>query len=291
MLRNDRDTSIDDAIGSGKRHFEVARDHHSSLRRNLVSALSGILIIIFIWWMLAIMTDLFRGVSFPTPIDVFERLYSSLLGVDLQGSSIYDQALASLTRWGWGFLLATIIGLALGCLLGMYGPVYDLSIVSVYILQLIPGLAWIPIAMLLFGLGEVATIFMIFMAALPPIIINTAGGIRSVPPIYEKVTGMMGTGFLTKFTHVLLPAAAISVINGLRIGLANSWRVLIAAEMVVGVALGLGYSIIQSRYDLDYEGAFVSILVICVIGILFEKLLFQVLEDRVRERLGMRKED
>jgi ABC-type nitrate/sulfonate/bicarbonate transport system permease component len=249
------------------------------------------LIIIFVWWALAIVTDVLRGVSFPTPIDVFGRLVDSLLGADLQGSSIYDQMFASLTRWGWGYLLATVIGLAAGCILGMYGPIYDLSIVSVYVLQLIPGLAWIPIAMLLFGLGEVATIFMIFMAALPPIIINTAGGIRSIPPIYEKATGMMGTSFLTKFTHVLMPASAISVINGLRIGLANSWRVLIAAEMVVGVALGLGYSIIQSRYDLDYEGAFVSIMVICVIGIVVEKLLFQVLEDSIRERLGMEKRE
>ena len=291
MAKKMADVGIDDALATGKQHFLYPRDRWAGVRRNIIGVISGVAIIIIIWWALAILIGEFRGVAFPTPPDVFSRFADALGGADLQGSSIYDQTFASLRRWGLGYLLAVGIGLTTGCLLGMYRHLHDLSIVSIYILQLVPGLAWIPIALLLFGLGEVSTIFMIFMAALPPIIISTASGIRSAPPIYEKVAGMAETDFSAKFWHVLLPASAISVINGLRNGLANSWRVLIAAEMVVGVALGLGYTIIQSRYDLDYQAAFVSIIVICIIGIVVEKIFFQFFEERIRDRLGLDRED
>jgi ABC-type nitrate/sulfonate/bicarbonate transport system permease component len=89
------------------------------------------------------------------------------------------------------------------------------------------------------------------------------------------------------FFRVLLPAGSLQMLNGLRIGLANGWRVLIAAEMIVGVGLGLGYVLVQSRWTLDFEAAFVSILVICGIGLFIEKILFSVAERRLRDRLGL----
>ena len=90
--------------------------------------------------------------------------------------------------------------------------------------------------------------------------------------------------------HVHLPASSLQIIDGLRIGLGNGWRVLIAAEMVVGVALGLGYTIIQSRWSLDFTGAFVSIAVICIIGLFIERFLFAAIENRVMGRLGLSRE-
>jgi ABC-type nitrate/sulfonate/bicarbonate transport system permease component len=229
-------------------------------------------------------------VYFPRPFETFTALADALGGTPIQGESIYDHTAASLYRWGVAYLLAALVGIGLGCLLGISQRAHQLSIVSIYILQMIPGLAWIPIALLIFGLGEMATIFMIFMTAFPPIVITVSSGIRSVPKTYTRVAKMVGTDDLRLFSSTLLPASALSLIDGLRIGLANSWRVLIAAEMVVGVALGLGYIIIQSRYDLDFVSAFVSIIVICFIGLLVEKTLFVVLEDKVRDRMGLSKE-
>ena len=112
--------------------------------------------------------------------------------------------------------------------------------IPVYIMQMIPGLAWVPIAMLIFGLGETSTVFIILVTALPPIVINTAGGMRQVPPIYTRVARMSGRDSWALFSKVLLPGAALSIINGMRVGLANGWRVLIAAEMVVGVSVDWG---------------------------------------------------
>jgi len=155
------------------------------------------------------------------------------------------------------------------------------------VLQLIPGLAWIPIALLLFGLGETSTIFMIFMTVLPAVAISTAAGIREAPPVYRRAASILGTSSVGMFFRVLLPAASLQMLNGLRIGLANGWRVLIAAEMIVGVGLGLGYVLVQARWTLDFEAAFVSILVICAIGLLIEKVLFSAAERRLRDRLGL----
>jgi ABC-type nitrate/sulfonate/bicarbonate transport system permease component len=193
-------------------------------------------------------------------------------------------------RWGTGYAIALFIGMIVGIFFGTLSRLYDTGMVSVYVIQMIPGLAWVPIAMLIFGLGESATVFIILMTAMPPIIINTAGGMRQVPPVYSRVALMSGKDRFSLFTSVLIPAASLSIIDGMRIGLANGWRVLIAAEMVLGAMVGLGATIYDSRYSLDFVSAFICIIVICFIGLAIEKLFFAGLENAVRNRLGLDKE-
>jgi ABC-type nitrate/sulfonate/bicarbonate transport system permease component len=278
---------VSQALDNGESLFEFPRDRFAKIKRNAFGVVTGVALVIALWWVVAEVISSLKGVYFPRPLETFEALFSALSGAPIQGRSIYDHTAASLYRWGVAYILAVVVGVGLGYLLGVSQRAHQISIVSVYILQMIPGLAWIPIALLIFGLGEAATVFMIFMTALPPIIINTSSGVRSVPSTYKRVAQMSGTSRYRMFCSVLLPASALSLIDGLRIGLANGWRVLIAAEMVVGVALGLGYVIIQSRYDLDYVAAFVSIVVICLIGLTIEKTFFVVLEEKVRDRLGL----
>lgn len=282
--RTDR---VSKALENGESLFEFPKDKYASLRRNVLGVVTGVTLIIVIWYVVAEIVAATKGVYFPRPWEAFQALGEALSGTPIQGKSIYDHTAASLYRWGVAYILAVVVGVGLGCFLGVSQRAHQLSVVSIYILQMIPGLAWIPIAMLIFGLGETATIFMIFMTAFPPIVINTSGGLRSVPYTYKRVAQMSGSSQMRTFGYVLLPASSLSIIDGLRIGLANGWRVLIAAEMVVGVALGLGYVIIQSRYDLDYVAAFVAIIVICLIGLIVEKSLFTVLEDKIRDRLGL----
>jgi NitT/TauT family transport system permease protein len=281
---------VSQALEKGESLFEFPKDKYASLRRNALGVVTGVTLVLALWYAVAEIVAATKGVYFPRPWETFQALADALGGAPIQGESIYDHTLASLYRWGVAYVLAVVVGVGLGCFLGVSQRTHQLSVVSIYILQMIPGLAWIPIAMLIFGLGEVATIFMIFMTAFPPIVINTSGGLRSVPPTYKRVAQMSGAGQMRSFSSVFLPASALSIIDGLRIGLANGWRVLIAAEMVVGVALGLGYVIIQARYDLDYVSAFVSIIVICLIGLAVEKMLFTVIEDKVRDRLGLDRE-
>ena len=192
---------------------------------------------------------------------------------------------AQAVRWGIAYILAPRRGVSVACLAIAKGS--RISIVSVYILQMVRS-CLDSIALLICRIGEAATVFMIFMTAFP----RSSSTHRAGSVVQSLIEGWRGCRDL-KVPHVpFRPPARFGaiLIDGLRIGLANGWRVRIAAEMVVGVALGLGYVIIQSRYDLDYVAAFVSIVVICLIGLTVEKTFFVVLEDKVRERLGMYRE-
>jgi len=286
-----RSDAVKEALQNNRSHFIFRPENRRLMVKDMVNALMGILAIIVIWWFLAEAMIYLRGAAFPTPPETFVALYNAILGANVNGQTIYAHTQTSLFRWGFGYIIALVIGLVLGVLFGTMAKAHDVGMVSVYVLQMIPGLAWIPIAMLIFGLGEAATVFIIAVTAFPPIVINTAGGIRQVPAVYTRVARMSGKDDLSIFLKVLLPGAALSIINGMRVGLANGWRVLIAAEMVVGVAVGLGFSIFQSRYNLDFTAAFVSIMVICIIGLTIEKLLFVTLENKVRNRLGLDQEE
>ncbi len=286
----DRKDAMDRALREGRSQFCFRNQKKRILAKDALNAAIGIMAIVLIWWLLAETMMALRGAAFPTPWQTFSSLWGALGGADVNGHSIYGHTQSSLLRWGLGYVLAATVGILLGMAFGTMPRLHEVGMVAVYVLQMIPGLAWIPIAMLLFGLGEAATVFIIAVTAFPPIVINTAGGIRQVPPVHKRVALMSGKSDADVFRHVLLPGAALSIINGMRVGLANGWRVLIAAEMVVGVAVGLGYSIYQSRYNLDFTAAFVSIMVICIIGLTIEKVLFASLEGTVRHRLGLEEE-
>lgn len=278
---------IEKAITKGSVHFKVTHRKASKLLLWVVEGAIGMVIFLLAWQLVAEMVYTMKDVSFPNPYDTFVRLGALLGGQKLYDYTIYDHTLASLTRWAIGYILAVALGLVLGIAIGVSRPFRNLSMTSVTIIQLIPGLAWIPIALLIFGLGEVATIFIIFMTVLPTIIISTASAIQSAPPIYVKAARIMGMSRFSTFFKVLIPSSSLQILTGLRVGLANGWRVLIAAEMIVGIAIGLGFSLIQSRWSLDFVAAFVSIMIICVIGLFIEKFLFNYIERRLMSRLGI----
>ena len=246
----------------------------------------------FILWMgVVYFVDAVRGSAFPDPVSVFTRFVRLLRGGLLYDHTIKHHLFTSLIRWGIGYGLAVFAGILTGILLGTSRLLNRVFMPLIYVIQLIPGLAWIPIALLIFGIGNVSTVFMIFIMGYTPVLINTAGGIRNVPPIYTDAARMMGANHRIVIHRVLIPFASLPIIDGLRIGLANAWRVLIAAEMIVGVGIGLGYIIIQSRWSLDFEAAFISIFLIVIIGLFIEKAVFGILENRISRKLGLEASD
>jgi ABC-type nitrate/sulfonate/bicarbonate transport system permease component len=119
------------------------------------------------------------------------------------------------------------------------------------------------------------------------ITINVSGGIRMVPEVVTRASKMMGASGIIMFFKVLLPYSSIAIINGLRLGLGSAWRVLIAAEMLIGTGIGLGSSMEILRDDLNFVGAFGCIVVIVVIGLIIDKVIFSAIEKSMRHRLGM----
>jgi ABC-type nitrate/sulfonate/bicarbonate transport system permease component len=261
--------------------------------KGLLYMTSGVFFVLLSWSIIAWLHNEFVTnslIQFPTVIHTFGRLLDLLMGKNMFGETLFYHVYASLRRWLIGYGIAVIIGLTTGLILGYSSRLYQAGMVPVCILQMIPGLAWIPIAMLIFGLGDLSAIFIIGMTAIAPIILNVSTGIRQVPPVNVRVARMVGSSNLSLFFKVLLPYAVLDINNGLRIGMANAWRVLIAAEMVVGVAVGLGYSISQATYTIDYLTAFSCIIVICFIGLFVEKIFFAEIEKFARHRMGMEKE-
>ena len=254
---------------------------------HILAPLPPLIVVLALWEMLALVVHWMRGIPFPGPWDTVVRLAALAGGRPVLDYSLYWHIADSLQRWGTGFALAALCGLAFGLLAGGVRWLERMTMPTVHVLQLIPGLAWVPVAILLFGVSEKATVFMIAITAFTPIAISVVAGVKRVDETYVRAARMMGTGPRTLFLRVLLPGALPHVISGLRIGLGNGWRVLVAAEMVVGTGTGLGYSIIQSRWTLDYASAFVCILVICVIGLVVERFVFAPLERRTVERWSL----
>lgn len=256
-----------------------------SKNRQLLSILS-VVFIFFIWQLTAWIVIRMRSVDFPTPLGTLKQLKQDLTGHKIYDASIWEHTFTSILRWLTGYLMAVITGVSAGFMLGTNLMLNKLFMPFIHVLQLIPGLAWIPIALLFFGLGITSTIFMIYIIAFTPVVITTATGISNTPTDLIHAAQIMGAGKKKIFFHVLLPSALFHIIDGMRIGLANSWRVLIAAEMIVGSGIGLGYIIIQSRWTLDYTSAFVAIVVIVCIGLSIEKLIFRPAENKLRLKYG-----
>ncbi|WP_400203360.1 ABC transporter permease [Candidatus Methanomassiliicoccus intestinalis] len=252
--------------------------------------LIGIIFVLLVWWITSeyYNTYMIKTLRFPTPGETFDTLWYYLDSTHkLLRYTLYEHVAASMERWIKGFVLAFIIGMTLGILMGINDKIYKFGSVPVNILQMIPGLAWFPVTILLFGFGDKSAIFIIAVTVISPIAFNVAAGLRRVPQVNLRVARMSGRTRFETLTEVLLPFSLIDIIGGLRIGMANSWRMLIAAEMVVGVAVGLGYAINQTTNMTDYPAAFAGIVIICVIGLVIDKLIFANVEKYARNKLGM----
>ena len=255
--------------------------------RRTIQYAAPLLVVLVMWTGVALCVHAVRGVDMPTPLNTFERLIELLAGSSLAGHTLLCHIKESGIRWLTGFSIAAISGIGFGLLAGGIPGVGKATAGLPQILLMIPGLAWIPVAILMFGIGEASTIFMIAVSAFAPIAVNVQDGIRGVDVHLVRAARMMGAGPCTLFLQVLCPAALPVCITGLRIGLGTGLRVLVAAEMVVGTGTGLGYAIIQSRWSLDYTAAFVCIAVICLIGLTVERLFLNVVEKKTIARWNL----
>ncbi|MBW3564164.1 MAG: ABC transporter permease [Acidobacteria bacterium] len=176
----------------------------------------------------------------------------------------------SLRRVAIGFGLAIAIGIPIGIFSGWFGLLDRALNPLVQSLRPISPLAWMPLAVIWFGIGDAAPVFLIFLGGVFPLIVAAADGVRNVPAIYLRAGSNFGLSTLQVLVRVVFPASLPSILTGLRIALGISWLVLVAAEMIA-VDSGLGYLIIDARnagkrYDLVVTG----MILIGVIGLLLD---------------------
>lgn len=179
---------------------------------------------------------------------------------------------ASLQRVALGFALAAIAGVLLGLLVGtsdiaMRGldPIFQ-------VLRTVPPLAWLPISLAAFREAQPSAIFVIFITAVWPVIINTAVGVRNVPQDYRNVARVIRLRGFGYFARILLPAAAPFIFTGLRIGIGLSWLAIIAAEMLVG-GVGIGFFIWDAWNSSNISDIVVALIYVGIVGFILDRLV------------------
>jgi NitT/TauT family transport system permease protein len=240
--------------------------------------------IAFTAWELVVLSGWKPTYVLPSPIDVLDRLITEIQTVELW------QAIGITLRRGlWGFVLAIVIGVAIGAAVSRF-RVLRAGVGSLITgLQTMPSIAWFPLAILLFKLTEEAILFVVILGAAPSIANGLIHGIDHIPPVLRRAGRMVGARGIDEYRHVILPAAMPSFVAGLKNGWAFAWRSLMAGELIVVIAhqASLGFLLQVNRELVDSQGLLAVMITILGIGILIDSLVFGTVERRIREKRGL----
>ncbi|MCM1133717.1 MAG: ABC transporter permease [Ruminococcus flavefaciens] len=230
-------------------------------------------------WQLAYMFSSYSDALFPSP-------YQSLLalGEMIQNGSLFENIKTSMYRFVSGYVTSVISAVILGLVLGRLPAVFKYVNPAVQLLRPISPTAWMPFIVLLFGIGDIPAIIIIFIAAFFPVLLSTVSAVGSIDPIYFKVAKSFGIRQPQLTWKVIFPAAFPQIASGIHLAIGTSWIFLVAGEMV-GAQSGLGYQIIDARNNICADILLATIIVIGVIGIILDGLL-KFLENRIMKAWG-----
>jgi len=253
-------------------------------KRRMRSYVIGFYLLLFASWQAVITLHWAPDYLFPSPAQVFKRLYE-LIHDGLLTPSIK----ATILRMAFGFSIAGAIGLVIGTLMGM-STIAHACMKSLFLgLQTLPTAAWVPISLLLFGLSDRGIYFVIVMSAGPAMAIATADGILNIPPIFLRAARTLGTPLFMMPVRVILPAALPSIVSGIKLGWTLGWHGAVSAELIKS-SVGLGYLLYMGR-ELNDAPQVVAIMIVTIIfGLLLDRFLFGIFERRIRKRWGLLKE-
>ncbi|WP_345762038.1 ABC transporter permease [Diaminobutyricibacter sp. McL0608] len=290
-LRERDETAGDDlrSVEAGLDALQAVDAHpRSTTRRVLRAALPtlALLIALVIAWQIFIVVAHPRPDIVPGPADVAAAFAAAWNSGQLQLA-----VTTSLTRGATGFVIAIIVATPIGLLLAEVAPLRRAFGPIISGLQVLPSVAWVPAAILWFGLSDGAVYFVVLMGAIPSIVNGLLAGVDQVPPSLRRVGLVLGASRRKLSTKVMLPAALPGYFGGLKQGWAFSWRSLMAAEIIaVGGSMGFGLgSLLQQSRDLaDLASVLATVLTILVIGVVVELLVFAPIERGLLSRRGLR---
>jgi NitT/TauT family transport system permease protein len=276
------------SLEAGLDRLQMTTDRPASRWRRISASVLPpvvfVLVLIAIWQLYVVIAQP-RPDIIPGPLDVL-----GALGSAWESGRLQEAVVTSLERGIVGFLIAIVVGTPIGLLLAEVRPLRRAIGPIISGLQVLPSVAWVPAAIIWFGLSDATVYFVILMGAIPSIVNGLIAGVDQVPPQLRRVGTVLGATKVQLATAVILPAALPGYLAGLKQGWAFSWRSLMAAEIIaVGgtIGFGLGSMLQQSRELADLAGVLGTILVILFIGILIELLFFGPLERRMLQRRGL----
>jgi NitT/TauT family transport system permease protein len=236
-------------------------------------------------WQLAYTAELKPPYALPSPGDVAATFWETVLD-GRAGEAVW----VSLSRGAIGFAVSLVIGSLLG--LAMWGSSFLRRAIGPIVsgLQSLPSVAWVPAAIIWFGLTNAAIYTVVLLGAVPSIANGLLTGMKQVPPLFDRVGRVLGLSALGRIRYVLLPAALPGYLGGLRQGWAFAWRSLMAAELITfapSLGLGLGQLLNVGRELSQMSLVITSISLILLVGVAIELLVFAPLERRVLTRRGL----
>lgn len=222
---------------------------------------------IIIVWIIMGSTGKLNPVIMPSPSKVGGTVISLI-----QSGDLWENLWISVVRVLQGYLLASILGIVLGILIGLSNHLDRLTGLLIQLIKPIPPIAWIPLVILWFGIGESGKIFLIFLGGFFTVLINVIDGIRQTDIKLIEVSKSMETPFLKHIFMMVIPSAAPNIFTGLRTGLSSCWMCVVAAELVSSTT-GLGYLIMNARQFGKTDVVIVGMLTIGIIGKIMDSLL------------------
>jgi nitrate/nitrite transport system permease protein len=244
----------------------------SNVAANVVPPIVVLALILILWELLCSRP----GATLPPPSRVLKDTWELIVdpffdrgGID---KGLFWHLSASLQRVAVGYALAAIAGVALGTLVGqstwaMRGldPIFQ-------VLRTVPPLAWLPLSLAAFRDGQPSAIFVIFITAIWPVIINTAVGIRNIPQDYRNVAAVLRLNHFEFFYKIMVPAAAPYIFTGLRIGIGLSWLAIVAAEMLIG-GVGIGFFIWDAWNSSHISEIILALIYVGIIGFVLDRIV------------------
>lgn len=248
------------------------------MKSAVINAVVSVCVLIGIWEALYLLSD-YSDMLFPSPLGAFNALVDMI-----KDKTLFVSIGVSMYRFLAGYLSAVLIAILLGLVLGRLPNLFKFVNPSVQLLRPISPTAWMPFIVLLFGIGDIPAIAIIFIAAFFPVLLSTVAAVRNIDPIYFKVAknfGISGFGLIYK---IIFPAAFPQIANGIHLALGTAWIFLVTGEMV-GAQSGLGYQIIDARNEIRADILLATIFVIGLIGLILDALL-KVFEKKILKAWG-----
>lgn len=244
---------------------------------HILLSVVGFVAILCIWYLAVRFTTV--GAVIPTPLEVFRRLIESFIITIGANYTLLGHLAISLRRVLTGFALAAAAGVLLGVGMGRFQYIEAIVKPLFELVRPIPGVAWIPLAIVWFGVGETAKIFIIFIGGFVNIVVNVYAGARRVDQNIMNVAYMLGANNVQVFFKVVIPSCVPYIFSGLQVGLSTCWMAVLAAEMVAATS-GVGWIITAGQENGDMAQIFVGIIVIAITGLILA-VLMRVLEARL----------
>ncbi|MFJ5765432.1 ABC transporter permease [Lysinibacillus sp. NPDC093210] len=228
--------------------------------------LLGFVLLIGVWQVVTIIGD-HDAALFPPPLDVFMALLDII-----KDGSIFEHIQISLFRFFSGYLLAVVVAVTVGLVVGRLVKVWAVLDPIVQILRPVSPIAWSPFIVLWFGIGNMPAIVIIFIAAFFPVLLSTVAAVKKVDATYLRIAANFEMSQFNLMRKIIFPTAFPMIANGLHMALGSAWIFLVAGEMV-GAQSGLGFLIVDARNSLSLDLVMAAIIVIGVLGLLLDKVI------------------